>query len=151
MSLYGHLETITRSAAEGRPTRYVRPSAFLNKIMNPIVVALGRKTVLQVRGRTSGKVLKVPMDPPFEWNGTRYFVSPRGETHWARNLRAAGEADLRTRRGLEHVRVVEIQGAERDAVVTSYASTITCNCRLSMQMLPDPADHPVFRIEPTAT
>ncbi len=85
--------------------------------MNPITVALGRKTVLVVRGRKSGKLLKVPMDPPFAWNGTRYLVSPRGETHWARNLRAAGEADLRTHGGLEHLRVVELQGEERDAVV----------------------------------
>jgi hypothetical protein len=147
MAIYGHLETISRGVAEGRPARYVRPSAFLNKVLNPITVALGRKTVLCVRGRTSGKLIKVPMDPPFEWNGTRYLVSPRGETHWARNLRAAGEADLRMRRGLEHVRVVELQGAERDAVVKTYASTITCNCRRSMELLPDPADHPVFRIE----
>ena len=80
-----------------------------------------------------------------------YLVSPRGETHWARNLRAAGEADLRARRHLEHVRVVELHGAERDAVVKTYASTITCNCRRSMELLPDPADHPAFRIEPTAT
>ena len=85
------------------------------------------------------------------WNGTRHFVSPRGETHWARNLRAAGEADLRTHRRLEHLRVVELQGAERDVVVKTYASTITCNCRRSMEMLPDPADHPVFPIERTAT
>ena len=70
------------------------------------------------------------MDPPFEWNGARYLVSPRGETHWARNLRAAGEADLHTRRGLEHIRVVELGSAERDAVVKAYADTITCNCRL---------------------
>ena len=151
MGMYGHLETIPRGTAGGRPRAYVRPGAFLSKVANPIAVALGRKTVLVVRGRKSGKVLKVPMDPPFEWNGTRYLVSPRGETHWARNLRAAGEADLRTRRGLEHLRVVEIDGPERDAVVKTYASTITCNCRRSMQMLPDPADHPVFRIEPTAT
>ena len=33
----------------------------------------------------------------------------------------------------------------------AYASTITCNCRKSMELLPDPADHPVFRIDPTAT
>jgi hypothetical protein len=151
MGMYGHLETIPRADAGGRPRPYVRPSAFLNKVLNPIAVALGRKSVLVVRGRKSGKVLKVPMDPPFEWNGTRYLVSPRGETHWARNLRAAGEADLRTRRGVEHLRVVELDGAERDAVVKTYASTITCNCRRSMEMLPDPADHPVFRIEPTAT
>ena len=42
-------------------------------------------------------------------------------------------------------------GAERDEVVKTYASRITCNCRQSMELLPDPADHPVFRIEPTAS
>ncbi|HYO42157.1 MAG TPA: hypothetical protein VES19_03065 [Candidatus Limnocylindrales bacterium] len=151
MSLYGHLETVPRGGAEGRPRAYVRPSALLSKVLNPIAVAFGRKAVLVVKGRTTGKVLKVPMDPPFEWNGTRYLVSPRGETHWARNLRAAGKADLRTRHGVEHLRVVEIDGAERDAVVKTYASTITCNCRRSMELLPDPADHPVFRIERTGT
>lgn len=150
MAIYGHLETNSRGGAEGRAGPYVRPSAFLNKVLNPITVALGRTTVLCVRGRKSGKLLKVPMDPPFEWNGTRYLVSPRGETHWARNLRAAGEADLRRRRRLEHIRVTETKGAERDAVVNTYASTITCNCRRSMELLPDPADHPVFRIEPSA-
>jgi hypothetical protein len=150
VSIYGHLETIPRGAAGGRAAPYVRPSALLNRVLNPIVVALGRQTVLVVRGRKSGKLLKVPMDPPFVWNGTRYLVSPRGETQWARNLRTAGEADLRTRRGLEHLRVVELGGAERDAVVATYASTITCNCRRSMELLPDPADHPVFRVEPPA-
>jgi hypothetical protein len=150
MGVIEHLETNPHGAAEGRPGTYVQ-SGVQCKVVNPITVALGRKPVLFVRGRKSGKLLKVPMDPPFEWNGTRYLVSPRGETHWARNLRAAGEADLRTRRGLLHFRVVEIEGAERDAVVKTYASTITCNCRRSMQLLPDPADHPVFRIEPTAT
>ena len=150
MSIYGHLETNPRATAEGRPGGYVRPSALLKRILSPIAVALGGKTVLQVRGRKSGKVLKVPMDPPFEWNGSRYLVSPRGETHWARNLRAAGEADLRAGGALEHLRVVELQGVDRDAVVRAYASTITCNCRKSMELLPDPADHPVFRIEPPA-
>jgi len=149
MAVYGHLET-TPSGGKGRSRPYVRPSAFLLKVLNPITVALGRQTVLSVRGRKSGKLLKVPMDPPFEWNGTRYLVSPRGETHWVRNLRVAGEADLRTRRRTEHLRVLELDGAERDAVVKTYASTITCNCRKSMELLPDPADHPVFRIEASA-
>lgn len=139
------------AATVRRPRPYVHPGFFLSKIANPITVALGRKTVLCVRGRKSGKAIQVPMDPPFVWNGTRYLVSPRGETHWVRNLRAAGEADLRTRRGLEHIHAVELQGDEHDAVVNTYANTITCNCRLSMQKLPDPADHPVFRIEPAAT
>ncbi len=149
MAMYGHLETIPRTGTGGHPRSYVRPG-WLIRLFNPIVVARGQKAVLQVRGRTSGKLYKVPMDPPFEWNGNRYLVSPRGETHWARNLRAAGEADLRTRRGLEHIRVVELSGDEHDAVVKAYASTITCNCRQGFEMLPDPADHPAFRIEPPA-
>ena len=151
MGIYGHVESNSRGAAGEPPRPYVRPSAFLSRVMNPITVALGGKTVLVVRGRKSGRVLKVPMDPPFECHGTRYLVSPRGETHWVRNLRAAGQADLRTGRALEHVRVVELQGPERDAVVETYGSTITCNCRQSMDLLPDPADHPVFRIEPAVT
>jgi hypothetical protein len=151
MALFEHLETHPRTAAGGRPWTYIRPGLVLSKVVNPIMVAFGRRTVLVVRGRKSGKLLKVPMDPPYEWHGARYLVSPRGETHWARNLRTAGEADLRTRRGREPARFVEIFGAERDAVVESYTSTITCNCRRYMAQLPDPADHPVFRIEARAT
>jgi hypothetical protein len=113
------------------------------------MVAFRRRTLLVVRGRKSGKLLTVPMDPPFEWHGTRYLVSPRGQTHWVRNLRAAGEAELRTRRGLEHIRTAEVQGPEHDAVVETHANTITCNCKRYLTLLPDPADHPVFRIEPT--
>jgi hypothetical protein len=143
--MYGHLE-VNRGAG-GRATAYVRPGLLLSKVMNPIAVALGRRTVLGVRGRTTGKLIKVPMDPPFEWNGARYLISPRGETHWARNLRAAGAGQLRTGGRLEPIRVVELSGAERDAVVRTYAAAITCNCRRSMALLPDPADHPVFRIE----
>jgi hypothetical protein len=150
MSMYGHLEA-TRAGADGQSRPYVRPSAWLRRVMNPIVVALGGRTVLLVRGRKSGRLLKVPMDPPFEWRGSRYLVSPRGETHWARNLRAAGEADVRMRRRREHIHVTELTGQDRDAVVRSYAATITCNCRRSMEMLPDPADHPVFRIKSPAS
>lgn len=149
MSLIEHLETGHRGAAERRTRPYARPGVFLSKVVNPIMVALGRRTVLIVRGRRSGKVIEVPMDPPFEWNGTRYLVSPRGQTHWARNLRAAGTADLRAGRDLEHIRAVEIHDEERDAVVNAYASTITCNCLRYMRQFPDPADHPVFRIEAT--
>jgi hypothetical protein len=149
MSVIEHLETRQPGAADTRPGSYVRPGVFLRKVVNPVMVSLGRRTVLAVRGRKTGKLIKVPMDPPFEWHGTRYLVSPRGETHWVRNLRAAAEADLRARGGSsEHVHVTEVHGAEHDEVVTTYANTITCNCRRYMQQLPDLADHPVFRIEP---
>lgn len=142
------LEVDPRGAAEGRPGRYVHHGALLRRVFNPIAVLLGWDAVLFVRGRKTGQRLAVPMDPPFQWEGWRYLVSPLGDTHWARNLRAAGEGELRIRRHLERFRAVELHAAERDAIVAAYASTITCGCKTYLEQLPDPADHPVFRIEP---
>lgn len=151
--MMGKLETMEvnpRGAAEGRPGRYVHHGALLRRVFNPIMVLVGNDAVLFVRGRKTGKRLAVPMDPPFTWQGTRYLVSPLGDTHWARNLRAAGEGELRVHRRLERFRAVELHGTERDAIVVAYASTITCGCRMYLEKLPDPADHPVFRVEPTS-
>jgi hypothetical protein len=151
--MMGKLEKMAvdpRGAAEGRPGRYVHHGALMRRVFNPIMVLAGGATVLYVRGRNSGRRLAVPMDPPFEWGGMRYLVSPLGDTHWARNLRAAGEGELRIHRHLQRFRAVELEGSERDAIVTAYANTITCGCRAYLRQLPDPADHPVFRIEPNA-
>jgi hypothetical protein len=143
------LEVNPHGAAEGRPGRFVHHGALLRRVFNPLMVLIGRSAVLFVRGRRTGKRLAVPMDPPFTWEGTRYLVSPLGDTHWARNLRAAGEGELRLGRRRERFRAVELHGAERDSIVIAYANTITCGCRNYLRELPDPADHPVFRIEPT--
>ena len=142
------MEVSSRGAAEGRPGRYVHHGVLMRRLFNPIMVLFGRVTVLFVRGRTNGKRLAVPMDPPFTWQGTRYLVSPLGDTPWARNLRAAGEGELRIHRQLQRFRAVELHGAERDAIVAAYANTITCGCRMYLDQLSDPADHPVFRIGP---
>lgn len=141
-------EVNPNGAAEGRPGRFVHHGWLLRRVANPLMVALGNCAVLFVRGRKSGTRLAVPMDPPFEWQGTRYLVSPLGDTHWARNLRAAGAGELRIHRHLEAFRAVELRGAERDAIVTAYGNTITCGCQEYLRKLPDPADHPVFRLVP---
>lgn len=138
------------AAATSGPRRFIHHNVVIRRVFNPLVVLLHASPVLFVRGRRSGKRLSVPMDPPFEWEGTRYLVSPVGNGHWARNLRAAGEGELRMGRHQERFRAVELDGAERDAIVRAYAATITCGCRRYMRLLPDPADHPVFRIEPQA-
>ena len=130
-----------------RSRPYVHQSVIIRRLVNPLSVWLGSDTVLVVRGRRSGKQRFVPMDPPFEHEGQRYLISPLGDTHWARNLRAAGEAELRVEDRRERIRVIELQGAERDAIVSTYAATITCYCRNYMAKLPNPADHPAFRIE----
>ncbi len=140
--------TETVRDAAGRERHFVHHGPLLRRVFNPISVALGTDAVLFVRGRTSGKRLAVPMDPPFEWEGRRYLVSPLGETHWARNVRAAGEGEVRVRGRTVHFRAVELIGAEHDRILAAYARTITCGCRMYLRKLPDPADHPVFRLEP---
>jgi hypothetical protein len=140
------IETI--QDARGNSKHFVHHGAVMRRVFNPVMVRLGRATVLFVCGRKTGRMLAVPMDPPFEWEGVRYLVSPLGETHWARNLRAAGHAELRVRGRREPFRAVELHGQEHDDILAAYARTITCGCQTYLAKLPDPADHPVFRIEP---
>ncbi len=134
--------------AAGHERQFVHHGPLLRRVLNPIAVHVGRDAVLIVRGRRSGRRLTVPMDPPFQWEGERYLVSPLGETHWARNVRAAGEGGIRVHGRTEWFRSVELEGAEHDRILDAYALTITCGCREYLRKLPDPADHPVFRLEP---
>jgi hypothetical protein len=53
-------------------------------------VVRGHFYVLEVRGRTIGKMISLPVDP-LDCNGARYLVCPRGDSNWVRNARSAGE------------------------------------------------------------
>jgi deazaflavin-dependent oxidoreductase (nitroreductase family) len=70
-------------------------------VLNPQVtfttwlgVGPGTSRVLAVKGRKSGKWRTVPLNM-LTHDGHRYLVSPRGETQWVRNLRSAGDGELR--------------------------------------------------------
>jgi hypothetical protein len=84
--------------------------------------------------------------------GNRYLVAPRGETQWARNLRVAGEGELRRGRRVETFRAVEVPAAERAPIVEAYLERFggQPGVRALFAELPDPADHPAFRLEPSA-
>lgn len=127
---------------------FIPGSGVMNRLVNPIVVRLGLSTVLTVRGRRSGKLISVPLGAPLEFEGARYLVSGRGETHWVRNLRAAGCGTLRTKRGSEDLQFVEIDGPERDRVVAAYRTKLGRSVDRYFARIPDAADHPVFRIQP---
>lgn len=126
---------------------YVRSGFLMSRVVNPITMWLGGPTLV-VRGRRSGSPIRTPV-PPFEFEGTRYLVAGGGETHWVRNLRAAGEGELRAGRRREPFRAVEEVGEERDRVVAAYRDRMGRRAGQFFAALPDPADHPVFRIEPT--
>jgi hypothetical protein len=82
---------------------YVKVPWFQRRVFNPLAMRFGMwgTRTLAVRGRRSGRELRVPV-VPVEHGGARYLVSVRGEAEWVRNLRAAGgEAELRGKGGSE--------------------------------------------------
>jgi deazaflavin-dependent oxidoreductase (nitroreductase family) len=129
---------------ESRP--YLRPGLFI-KIANRFVTLFGVATTLAIRGRTSGEWRTTPVNV-LEYQGSRYLVSPRGETQWVRNLRAAGEGELRRRGKTEPFAVAEEVPVERrPPLIDAYLAKWGNQVKSYFAELPDPADHPVFRIE----
>lgn len=123
---------------------YRRPNFFTRKVFNPLAmkVPMMGVTPLAVRGRRSGRLHRIPVIP-IQHGGSEYLVSPRGETDWVRNLRAAGEAELRGR----GIRATEVPVPERAPILSKYQDVAGRTVASHFKALPDPADHPVFRIE----
>ena len=128
------------------PVRYVPSSFVMRRIVNPITLLLGGPSLV-VRGRRSGRAIETPV-PTFPFEGARYLVAGGGETHWVRNLRAAGVGELRRGRNREAFRAVELAGDERDRVVVAYRARMGRRASTFFGALPAPSQHPVFRIEP---
>lgn len=128
---------------------YLRPPLVVRRIFNPIAMRFGISgtEALAVRGRRSGKVHRVPVIP-IEYEGARYLVSPRGETDWVRNLRASGgHGELQGKEGVQPFRATELPAAERPPVIAAYRAVGGRAVKSFFDALPDPADHPVFRID----
>jgi deazaflavin-dependent oxidoreductase (nitroreductase family) len=128
---------------------YLKPNLFERTVFNKIAMKsgmMGTHTLL-VPGRTSGHVQRVPVIP-LEHEGARYLVSTRGESNWVRNLRAAGRAELKRGSKTEPVRVTELPVEERGPAIAAYRSAVGREVQKYFEKLPDPGDHPVFRLDP---
>lgn len=106
-------------------TRYLRPGradrAF-NSVMSGLArlgVGIAGSRVLAVRGRRSGEWRTVPVHV-LTSGGERYLVAPRGHAQWVRNLRAAGEGELRLGRRVERFTAVEVDDAAKTPVLRAY-------------------------------
>jgi deazaflavin-dependent oxidoreductase (nitroreductase family) len=130
--------------------RYVPSGFVMAHIVNPIVQRLGGTLVLTVPGRQSGRPRTVPLGRPFDVDGVRYLVGGGGETQWVRNLRDAGRGTLRFHGATTPFHAVEIVGSERDQIVAAYRAKQGRTVDGFFRQLPDPADHPVFRVEALA-
>ena len=126
---------------------YLKPGVFVRSIFNPIAMRFGIASTLAVKGYKTGQIRRVPVTP-VELDGVRYLTTPRGVTRWARNLAAAGEAELRHKGKVERFRAHDVPIEERAAIIAAYRKLVPKSIGSMFDSIPDVADHPTFRIEP---
>ena len=127
--------------------RYLKPSWLISRVANPLLTRFGIVPTLQVRGRKTGQWRSVPVNV-LELDGQRYLVAPRGETDWVRNLRAAGGGQLQYgRRRTEPFTATEVPDEGKPPIIEAYLQRWGRQVRSQFEALPDPADHPVFKVE----
>jgi deazaflavin-dependent oxidoreductase (nitroreductase family) len=143
-----------------------RPGWFTRRIFNPLIGLLTRSglriagsSVLEVRGRSSGQPRRTPVNP-LELDGGRYLVAPRGDTQWARNLRASGEGRLLHGRHSETFTAVEVPDSDKPPILRAYLERWKFEVGVFFDGVgPDSSDqemaaaapkHPVFRLTSSA-
>jgi len=126
---------------------YLKPPAFTRHLANRLAMRLGGRGVatLTVTGRRTGEPRKVPVIP-VDVGQNRYLVSPYGESDWVRNLRAAGKGELSRKGHSENFRATEIPPEERETVIARYREVAGHSVDKCFTTMPDPKDHPVFRV-----
>lgn len=146
--------------------RYLRPGWFTTNVMNPAVagltslgVSVWGSRVLAVRGRRSGTWRTTPVNV-LSHGGARYLVAPRGTTQWVRNLRVAGEGELRLGRRIERFSATELADTEKVDVLRAYLRRWRWELGTFFEGVGrEPSDedllriapnHPVFRIDTRA-
>ncbi|MEU8664132.1 nitroreductase family deazaflavin-dependent oxidoreductase [Actinoplanes philippinensis] len=105
--------------------RYLAPKRAANvfnqfaKWLTAHGVSLMGSRVIAIRGRKSGEIRTTVVNL-FDFEGERYLLSPRGHTQWVRNLRAAGEGELRLGRRAESFTPVEVADADKPELIRLY-------------------------------
>ncbi len=141
-------------------TFYRRPTA-LTQMMNRVMswlASLGLTpsdtVTLEVKGRRSGQV-RSNVVTWVEREGERYLVSPRGESEWVRNVRAAGGEAFVCHRGRRKVQLEEVAVDQRAPIIQAYLKKTAMATRQHFGVDPKAgleefegiaARHPVFRI-----
>ncbi|MGA7051074.1 MAG: nitroreductase family deazaflavin-dependent oxidoreductase [Mycobacterium sp.] len=107
------------------PTRYEEPNRAARaanagiRWLAEVGISIAGTQALRVRGRKSGKQRGVVINL-LTVNGVDYLVSPRGDTQWARNVRAAGVVEMGPRWRNERTRVNEVDDAGKPELLRRY-------------------------------
>ena len=143
--------------------RYLEPGWFTRNVFNGAVSTMTRagisvwgSRVLEVRGRKSGEPRRNPVNL-LTFDDARYLVAPRGQTQWARNLRAAGNGRLLLGRRAEAFVATEVPDESKEPILRAYLKRWKWEVGVffggvgpdspSEELRRIAHDHPIFRIE----
>ncbi|MCV7102442.1 nitroreductase/quinone reductase family protein [Mycobacterium palustre] len=101
------------------PNRAARAANTVIRWLADIGISIAGTRALRVRGRKSGKQRAVVVNL-LTLGGTDYLVSPRGDTQWARNVRAAGVVEVGPRWRRQRAAASELADAAKPDVLRRY-------------------------------
>lgn len=101
------------------PNRAARAANGLIRGLADLGVSIAGTRALRVRGRKSGKLRSVVVNV-LTVDGVDYLVSPRGNTQWVRNVRAAGAVDIGPRWHRRRARAAELADADKPELLRRY-------------------------------
>jgi ribosomal protein S18 acetylase RimI-like enzyme len=102
------------------PANWYRRLNWLGVLLTSLGLAPRDAVVLEVRGRTTGKVRRIPILQT-RYRDEDYLVSLSGESSWVRNVRAAyGDAAIRRLGAARPVILHELEPEKRVPVIDAY-------------------------------
>jgi EmrB/QacA subfamily drug resistance transporter/deazaflavin-dependent oxidoreductase (nitroreductase family) len=129
--------------------RYLKPPWGQRHIGNRLAPLFRPSLIskLSVRGRRSGRWRTTPV-AVLEHEGERYLISYRGASDWALNLAASRHGRLAQRGSVEEITVDDVPLEQRAPLLEIYYERFGRMPTVGgvLRALPDPADHPTFRI-----
>jgi len=142
--------------------RWLRAANRAALALSRLGLTMGPVCVLTVPGRRTGKPRSAPVSP-LTVSGGRYVVSALPDSDWARNVRAAGHAQLSRGRRREPVTLTEVtDSALKEQVMRAYPREVPRGApmfvRAGIASSPDPdafaaaaSRVAVFEIRPAQT
>jgi hypothetical protein len=101
------------------PNRTARAANQLFRWLAEAGISVAGTRALRVRGRTTGKLRGVVINM-MTVDGRSYVVSPRGNTQWVRNARAAGTVEMGPRWRSSEVRLSEVADEAKPKLLKLY-------------------------------
>jgi deazaflavin-dependent oxidoreductase (nitroreductase family) len=101
------------------PNRAARAANALIRWLAELGISIAGTRALRVRGRKSGKQRGVVINL-LTVDGVGYVVSPRGNTQWARNVRAAGVVEMGPRWRTQPIEITEVPDDAKPELLRRY-------------------------------